>query len=71
MSKTFSPLATLPGWEATDGRFVLCPWHGLRFVRAIRRLGDRVAYVLNDDTPRAVEIRIAEFARALATAEAA
>ena len=66
MSSKFQPLAELPGWEATDGRFVLCPCGRLRYARAIRRIGDGLAYGLIDDTPRSLDRRIAGFAADLA-----
>ena len=68
MSNLFQPLSDLPGWEATDGRFALCPCGRLRFARAIRRCGDTLAYGLIDDTPRSLERRILGFAADLARA---
>ena len=63
----FKPLAALPGWEATEGRFALCGCGRLRFLRTIRRIGDaRRAYPLNTDTPRAFDILVEDFAAALA-----
>lgn len=69
----FKPLATLPGWEANDGRFALCRCGNLRFLRTLRRIGEpRRSYALNTDTPRAFDIKVEEFATQLAAvAEAA
>ncbi len=68
MSERFSPLASLPGWEATAGRFALNDGGRLRYRRTVRRIGSSYGYPLDLDTPRAFEILIANTAAAQAHA---
>ena len=61
-SMTFTPLAVLPGWEATEGNFKLTPSGALIFVRYVRKAGDRLAHAILSDTPREFDRFIARSA---------
>ena len=67
----FKPLAALPGWEATEGRFALCGRGKLRFLRYARKVGASFAYPVVTETPRGFDLLIEATAARYANAREA